>query len=88
MNTSIVTVDRIFIGCRDRRIFIFNKSSFELAKMIEVPESIHSMCSLEDYTKVAVGMSDGHVLILGEVANKQPSLKGTKAVQINNVAQL
>ena len=66
MNASVVTVDHLFVGCRDRRIFIFNKFSFEHVKMIEVPESVHCMCALNDYTKVAAGMSDGHVLILGE----------------------
>ena len=66
MNASVVTLDRIFIGCRDRRIFVFNKHSFELQKMIEVPESVHCMCALNDFTMVAAGMSDGHVLILGK----------------------
>lgn len=30
MNCSVVTVDRVFIGCRDRRIFIYNKFTLEL----------------------------------------------------------
>ena len=74
MNSSVITLDYIFIGCRDRRIFIFNKFSFELVKMIEAPESVHCMCTLHDFTKVAVGMSDGHIMILEirELDKEQP----------------
>ena len=50
MNCSVVTVDKLFVGCRDRRVFIYNKFSLELLKTIEVPESVHCMCALSDYT--------------------------------------
>ena len=74
MNSSTITLEYIFIGCRDRRIFIFNKVSFELVKMIEVPESVHCLCTLQDFTKVAAGMSDGHIMILEikEIDPEQP----------------
>ena len=50
MNCSVVTIDKLFVGCRDRRIFIYNKFSLELLKTIEVPESVHCMCTLNDFT--------------------------------------
>lgn len=50
MNCSVVTIDKVFVGCRDRRIFVYNKFSLELLKTIEVPESVHSMCTLNDFT--------------------------------------
>ena len=85
MNCSVVTVDRLFIGCRDRRIFIYNKFSLELQKTIEVPESVHCMCALNDYTQVAVGMTDGHVMIIGMSSD---ALDGDKGAQILNAAHL
>ena len=63
MNSSAVTLDLIFIGCRDRRIFVFSKFSYEMVKMIEVPESVHCLCSLHDFSQVVAGMSDGHIMI-------------------------
>ena len=69
MNCSVVTVDRLFIGCRDRRIFVYNKFTLELQKTIEVPESVHCMATLSDFTQVAVGMTDGHCMILGSAAD-------------------
>ena len=65
MNCSVVTVDKLFVGCRDRRVLIYNKFSLELLKTIEVPESVHCMCTLSDFTQVAIGMTDGHVMVLG-----------------------
>lgn len=65
MNCSCVTVDKLFIGCRDRRIFIYNKLTFELLKTLEVPESVHCMCLMSNGVEIAVGMSDGHVIIIG-----------------------
>ena len=74
MNCSVLSKDKLFVGTRDRRIFIFNKFSFELVKMIEAPESVHCMCTLHDFTMVAVGMSDGHIMILEirELDQEQP----------------
>ena len=64
MNCSVVTIDKIFIGCRDRRIFIFHKHSLEYIQTLEVPESVHCMASLNEFGQVAVGMTDGHVLVI------------------------
>ena len=50
MNCSVVTVDRLFIGCHDRRIFVYNKFSLELQKTIEVPVSVHCMATLSDFS--------------------------------------
>jgi hypothetical protein len=50
MNCTVVTIDRIFVGCRDRRVFIYNKFSLELLKTIEVPESVHCMTTLNQFT--------------------------------------
>lgn len=50
MNCSVVTIDKIFVGCRDRRVFIYNKFSLELLKTIEVPESVHCMTTLNHFT--------------------------------------
>ena len=85
MNCSAVTVDKLFIGCRDRRIFIYNKFSLDLLKSMEVPESVHSMCLLNDNTQVAVGMTDGHVMVLGVDKTEDSSDRGT---QILNAAHL
>jgi len=85
MNCSVVTVDRLFVGCRDRRIFVYNKFTLELQKTIEVPESVHCMCALNDFTQVAVGMTDGHVMILGMSSDE---LDGDKGAQILNAAHL
>ena len=87
MNSSIVTIDRIFIGCRDRRIFVFNKFNFELVKMIEVPDSVHCMCALHDYTQVAAGMSDGHLMVL-ELKELAPNQPAEQSVSIINAAHL
>ena len=65
MNCSVVTEDKVFVGCRDRRVYIYNKFNLELVKQIEVPESVHCMCLLNENTQVALGMTDGHVMILG-----------------------
>ena len=85
MNCSVVTVDRLFIGCRDRRIFVYNKFTLELQKTIEVPESVHCMATLSDFTQVAVGMTDGHCMILGSAAD---DLEGDNGAQILNAAHL
>ena len=85
MNCSVVTVDRLFIGCRDRRIFVYNKFSLELLKTIEVPESVHCMCTLNDYTQVAVGMTDGHVMVLGMSTDQT---EGDQGATISNAAHL
>lgn len=85
MNCSVITMDKLFVGCRDRRIFVYNKFSLELIKTIEVPESVHCMCTICDYTQVAVGMTDGHIIILG---TGQDSVEGDKGAQITNAAHL
>ena len=77
MNCSAVTVDKLFIGCRDRRIFVYNKFSLDLLKALEVPESVHCMCLLNDNTQVGVGMTDGHVMVLGQSSSEDTSDKGT-----------
>lgn len=64
MNCSIVTQDRVYIGTKDRRIFVYTKRNLDYLSVIEVPETVHCMCNLEDQTKVAVGMTDGHVWII------------------------
>ena len=85
MNCSVVTVDKLFVGCRDRRIFIYNKFSLELLKTIEVPESVHCMSAMNDFTQVAVGMTDGHVMVIGTNAD---DLDGDRGAQILNAAHL
>ena len=64
MNCSMVADQRVFIGTKDRRIFIFNKYNLEQEAIIEVPETVHCMCLLKEMQQVAVGMTDGHVWIL------------------------
>ena len=76
MNCSVVTIDRVFIGCRDRRIFVYNKFTLELQKTIEVPESVHCMCTLNDFSQVGVGMTDGHVVVLGSSSDTLDGDKG------------
>lgn len=73
MNCSVVTNDKLYVGCRDRRVFVYNKFSLELLKVMEVPESVHCMCTLSDFTCVALGMTDGHVMILGQDEDAQDS---------------
>lgn len=85
MNCSCVTSDKIFIGCRDRRIFIYNKLTFDLLKTLEVPESVHCMCKLINGIEVAVGMSDGHVIIIGNDSELPGNQLGT---QIKNTAHI
>ena len=78
MNCSVVTLDKIFIGCRDRRVFIYNKLNFDLLKTLETPESVHCMCLLNNSVNVAIGMSDGHVLIVGNDTDLPGNLHGTQ----------
>lgn len=85
MNCSIVTADKVFIGCRDRRVFIYSKSSFDLLQTLETPESIHCMALINNGTNIAIGMSDGHVII---VSNDSGLSGGLAGPQIKNVAHL
>ena len=62
MNCSIEVGGLLFIGCRDRRIFVYNNDSLELMKVIEVAESVHCMCTFKDL--LVVGMTDGNLLLL------------------------
>jgi len=71
MNCSVLTKDDLFVGTRDRRIFIFNKFTLDAVKVIEVPESVHCMAVLSDCTQIAVGMTDGHILLLGSPEDQQ-----------------
>ena len=64
MNCSIVVGERLFIGCRDRRVFVYDKQTLELQKVIEVAESVHCFCALKNDTQVVIGMTEGNVLIL------------------------
>ena len=64
MNCSIVIGQRLFIGCRDRRVFVYDKYTLELDKVIEVAESVHCFCALKNDTQIAIGMTEGNVLIL------------------------
>ena len=64
MNCSVTVGDRLLVGCRDRRIFVYDKRSLDLEKVFEVNESVHSMCAFKQDSLVAVGMSGGYVLIL------------------------
>jgi hypothetical protein len=64
MNCSLIVGDKLFIGCRDRRIFVYDSFSLELQKVIEVAESVHCMSAIKQDTMIAVGMTDGNVLIL------------------------
>ena len=64
MNCSVTVGDRLLVGCRDRRIFVFDKRSLDLEQVFEVNESVHSMCAFKQDSLVAVGMSGGYVLIL------------------------
>lgn len=68
MNCSLDLYDQVIIGCRDRRLFVLSKS-LDIKKVVEVPESVHCLCSLKDQTQIAVGMTDGHVIIY-EVNNE------------------
>jgi hypothetical protein len=48
MNCSIQTEDRVYIGTKDRRVFIYTKKNLDYLGVIEVPETVHCMCCLED----------------------------------------
>ena len=71
-----MTHDKLFVGARDRRVFVYNKLSLELVKTIEVPESVHCICSLHNFEQVSVGMSDGHVMIIDCAPEDEPSADG------------
>jgi len=43
------------------------------------------MCTLSDFTQVGVGMTDGHVMVLGTSAD---AVDGDKGAQILNASQL
>lgn len=92
MNCSVMTADKLLIGTRDRRIFIFNKFSLELKKTIEVPESVHCMTALNECSQVAVGMTDGHILVLGNNAALDEEQKaaegGDRELQIVSLSHL
>jgi hypothetical protein len=64
MNCSVVAGDRVLIGTRDRRVFVFTKHNLEMAACIEVPEEVHCMCLLSEGSRVAVGMTDGHLWLI------------------------
>jgi len=85
MNCSIVTSDKVFIGCRDRRVFIYDKFNFDLLKTLETPESVHCMSIINNGSNVAIGMSDGHVIIVTNDSDLPGNLKGS---QIKNAAHL
>lgn len=87
MNCSVVTLDKIFIGCRDRRLFVFHKFNLQLVKVVELPECVHCLCTLRDYSQIAVGMSDGHIVIL-EQKDTAPEQPADQAIQISVAAQL
>ena len=63
MNCSIVAGDYLFIGCRDRRVFVYQRFTLELSRIIEVAESVHCMCTLHEEKQVAVGMTDGNIVV-------------------------
>ena len=92
MNCSVVTNDKLFVGCRDRRVFISDKFRLDLIKTMEVPESVHCMCALNDFTQVAMGMTDGHVMVLGSDEDEAQDEVGGVGVAGNitilNVAHL
>ena len=50
-----------------------------------MPESVHCMCTLNDFTQVGVGMTDGHCMVLGTSADE---LDADKGAQILNAAHL
>lgn len=64
MNCSIVQANRLFIGCRDRRIFVYDQNTLALQKIIEVAESVHCFCRLKNGKLLGVGMTDGNILLL------------------------
>lgn len=66
MNCSADLTDYLVIGCRDRRIFVFDKHSAELEriKVIETPESVHSITVIRDETIIVIGMTDGNIMLL------------------------
>ena len=64
MNCSILVDDRLFIGCRDRKIFVFEVASLILVKTIETPESVHCLCSFKSNRLLATGMTDGYIWLL------------------------
>lgn len=63
MNCSIIAGDFLLIGCRDRRVFVYQRFTLELSRIIEVAESVHCMCTLHGDKQVAVGMTDGNVVV-------------------------
>ena len=71
MNCSVLTPDKLFVGTRDRRVYVYNKFSLDPIKTLEVPESVHCMALLEDCRKIAIGMTDGHVMVIGDAAPSQ-----------------
>jgi hypothetical protein len=61
MNCSVSLAGLVVIGCRDRRVFVFNKA-LERQKIVEVPESVHCMAVLKN-EMLAIGMTDGNVML-------------------------
>jgi len=78
MNCSAVTADKLFVGCRDRRIFIYKKLSLELLKTLEMPESVHCMSPINGFSQVVVGMTDGHIVILSADEEGSPGFPGVQ----------
>ena len=66
MNCSADLTDYLVVGCRDRRIFVFDKHSAELEriKVIETPESVHCMTVIRDESLLVVGMTDANIMLL------------------------
>lgn len=63
MNTSMQLQDRLVIGCRDHRLFVFDVASLLLLKTVDMPASVHCMSTLKAEGYLAVGMSDGHLML-------------------------
>ena len=73
MNCSITTNDRLYIGTKDRRIFVYGRRNLDHIGTIEVADGVHCFCHIDQMTKVAAGMQDGHVWILDASDPEDPT---------------
>jgi hypothetical protein len=67
MNCSIVSEERVYIGTKDRRIFVYGNRNLNHLGTIECADGVHCFTLIDQMNKIAVGMQDGHVWILDAV---------------------
>ena len=63
MNCSLMVNGMVIIGCRERKVYVFS-STLQMQKVIDVPESVHCLCAMNQQQVVCVGMTEGHVMLL------------------------